>query len=174
MDATQDDTTTVETPTDYGTHSLNSDGVIGIYIGGVEKNTVVYLAQQLSLFLETEEVDPLHRVVDVLDGVKAGSVELAVGVEPIEETPSECHWPVEVEIEDADSETVDRIVSALENVDSDSIETVAELRGALESGVSDQPRSIVRLKQDGGGRRGTIEWHTDTDADKAETADAAN
>lgn len=174
MDATQDDTTFVETRTDYGTHSLNSDGVIGIYIDGVEKDTAVYLAQQLSLFIETEEVDPLHRVVDVVEEVKAGSLELVVGVEPIEEAPPKCYWPVEVEIEDADSETVDRIVSALENVDSDSIETVAELRAALESAVGDQPRSIVRLKQDDGSGRDTLEWHTDTDAEKEPGTDAPN
>lgn len=167
MAATQDDTTFVETPTDYETHDLNCEHVIELHIDDVERQAVTTIAQQLSLFIETHDPHVLLRLLDALEaGVdEPADVAVAVGT-PAKDV--ECWWPLEVEVEGVEREAAEAVVEAFgELADSgfaDEDDAKAFLR-AVEAATENQPRSIVRRVNSGGSRRDALEWHTDTDAE---------
>jgi hypothetical protein len=165
MNATQDDTTFVETPTDYETHSLDNEHIIELHIGGVERRPATTIAQQLSLFVETHDTHVLLRLLDALEFGVDDTDELAVGVGTPAAGP-ECARPIELEVEDIESEEAEAIVDAFDQLvaarfaDEDAAKA---FRDAVVAATDDQPRSIVRLVKNDGSRRDALEWHTDTD-----------
>ncbi|QLH82186.1 hypothetical protein [Halosimplex pelagicum] len=167
MSAKQDDMTFVETPTDYDTHSLESDHVIELHIGGVERRPATTIAQQLSLFVETHDTHVLLRLLDALEFGVDDTDELAIGVGTPAAGPA-CARPIELEVEDIDSEEAEAIVEAFDRLASErfSDADAAEAFGkAVVEATGDQPRSIVRLVKNDGSRGEALEWHTDTEAE---------
>ncbi|CDK38236.1 hypothetical protein [Halorubrum sp. AJ67] len=164
MSTPQEDTVDVRTTTDYGTHSLNSENVVAIYIECVDIRTASTFAEQLSRTLETNDADPFLQVLGIFTDVTESPVEKTVGIQPVDETPPDCRWPVEVEIEGVDSELAHRMVTAGRKMGS-SLMGIAEFRSVLEKATADQPRSIVRVAETADDLGSTMEWHADTDAD---------
>ncbi|EMA06177.1 hypothetical protein [Haloarcula marismortui] len=167
MAATRDDTTFVETPTDYETHSLDNEHVIELHIGGVERRPATTIAQQLSLFVETHDPHVLLRLLDALEFGVDDTDELAVGIGTPAAGP-ECARPIELEVEDIKHDEAEAIVDTFDQLvaarfaDEDAAESFLK---AVEAATGDQPRSIVRLVKNDGSRRDALEWHTDTDAE---------
>jgi hypothetical protein len=167
MAATRDDTTFVETPTDYETHSLDSEHVIELHIGGVERQAATTIAQQLSLFVETHDTHVLLRLLDALEFGVGDTDKLAVGVGTPAVGPK-CASPIELEVEDTEHDEAEAIVDAFDQLVAERFadeDAARAFRDAIEAATDDQPRSIVRLVKNDGSRRDALEWHTDTDAE---------
>lgn len=156
----------VESPTEY-TGDVTCEQPIEIYIGGASEQEVTYFCQQLSLFLETHHDDVFMRLHAALDVAVDDADDLAAEVQEPADVPDDCTYPVEIEVEDIGFDAAHEIVGTLVALTSEwSNEMVAaDFREALRQATADQPRSIVRLVKNDGGRRAGLEWHTDTDAD---------
>ncbi|EMA09910.1 hypothetical protein [Haloarcula marismortui] len=168
MAATQDDTTYVGTPTDYETSDINCEHPVGIYVGGLSNDAATYISQQLSLFVETHDDKALVRVMEVLSPAVESASEVVIDTGTPADVPSDCWWPVELEVEGINSGAATDIVEAFTELAADGFtdgSLANEFRTALIDATADQPRSIVRLVRNDGSRRDALEWHTDTEAE---------
>jgi hypothetical protein len=113
MPATEDSNAFVETPTDYGTNTLDCDQTIKLYIGGVSNDTATYICQQLSLFIETHDAEAFKRTVSALQSAVDDFEEFAIEVGPPSEIPADCSWPIELEVEGVCFDAAHQIVGGL-------------------------------------------------------------
>jgi hypothetical protein len=168
MDDTQGPTPFVETPTEYESSELGCDHPVNIYIGNTNNQTVTYICQQLSLFIETHDDEALFRVLETLSPALHVSSEYAISIGTPDNPPSDAWWPIELEIENNDRGSTVEIIEALQALAADDFngpKQANRFRDALIEATTDQPRSIVRLVENGGDSRSDLEWHTDTEAE---------
>jgi hypothetical protein len=167
MTATEDSNAFVETPTDYGTNTLDCDQTIELHIGGVSNDTATYISQQLSLFVETHDTEAFKRTVGALQSAVDDFEEFAIEVGTPSEIPADCYWPIELEVEEISFDAAHQIVGTLTQLAAEGFEgpMLNDVRCSLIDATDDQPRSIVRLVKNDGSQRNALEWHTDTEAE---------
>lgn len=110
METTQEQSIGVETPTTYNTHTLLKSEAIKLRISGVSQREVTAIAQQLSLFIETHDLQAFNRLLKNMELAIDSSEQFNIELGKSDTSPTDCYWPIKLETEDIGFEKASEIV----------------------------------------------------------------